>query len=390
MAVFTDKQKLQILEDLVAIQSVNDHETQVATYLQQMLADHDIHAQLRPLSESRANLVAEIGSGHPVLGISGHMDVVSPGDPAAWQSDPFKLTTRGGKLYGRGITDMKAGLAALVIAMIELHAAGKPTHGTIRLMATVGEEVGETGSAAFYEDGAMTDVDALLIGEPTGYHIFSAHKGSMDVKLTSQGKAAHSSMPELGQNAIDPLLSLLSQANEAFRKTDRVNAALGALTFNTTVFNGGNQVNSIPATATAEMNIRTIPEFDNATVTQVLQQLVTQVNEQGGHVTMDIYMSQSPVEEPKDNDLSNLAAAIGAGYAGEPIPKLALPAVTDASNLLKGKGHNYPFIVFGPGNETAHQVDEYVDQQMYLDFTTLYQKLMTAYLGNNGDWLLAG
>ena len=120
MTVFTDKQKIQILEDLVAIQSVNDHETQVATYLQRLLADHDIQAQLRPLSESRANLVAEIGSGHPLLGVSGHMDVVSPGDVTAWQSDPFKLTARDGKLYGRGITDMKAGLAALVIAMIEL------------------------------------------------------------------------------------------------------------------------------------------------------------------------------------------------------------------------------------------------------------------------------
>lgn len=381
MTVFTDEQKIQILDDLVTIQSVNDHETQVATYLKQLLTEHGIQAELRPLSASRANLVAEIGSGHPLLGVSGHMDVVSPGDVAAWQSDPFKLTARNGKLYGRGITDMKAGLAALVIAMIELHAAGKPTTGTIRLMATVGEEVGETGSAAFYEDGTMGDVDALLIGEPTGYHIFSAHKGSMDVRLTSQGKAAHSSMPELGQNAIDPLLTLLNQANEAFRQTERVNAALGALTFNTTVFNGGNQVNSIPATAAAELNVRTIPEFDNASVTQVLQQLVTQVNEQGGHVTMDIYMSQSPVEEPKDNVLSNLAATIGASYAGAPIPKLALPAVTDASNLLKDKGNSYPFIVFGPGNETAHQVDEYVDRQMYLDFTVLYQKLMTSYLG---------
>ncbi|WP_407886544.1 ArgE/DapE family deacylase [Levilactobacillus sp. N40-8-2] len=382
MAVFTDEQKLQILTDLVAIRSVNDHEVEVATYLQQLLGKHGIQAQLIPLSDSRANLIAEIGSGHPVLGVSGHMDVVDPGDITAWQSDPFQVTARAGKLYGRGITDMKAGLAALVIAMITLHAAGQPTKGTIRLMATVGEEVGETGSEAFYEAGNMDDVDGLLIGEPTGYHIFSAHKGSMDVKLVSQGKTAHSSMPELGQNAIDPLLSLLGQANEAFRKTDRANAALGKLTFNTTVFNGGDQVNSIPGAATAEMNIRTIPEFDNATVTQVLQQLVTQENEQGGHVTMDIYMSQSPVEEPKDNVLSDLAATIGATYAGEPVPKLALPAVTDASNLLKDKGHNYPFIVFGPGNETAHQVDEYVDQQMYLDFTALYQKLMTSYLGD--------
>lgn len=380
MAVFTDEEKVQILSDLVAIHSVNDNEVAVATYLQQLLAEHGIAAKLIPLSGQRANLIAEIGSGEPVLGVSGHMDVVSPGDEGQWQSEPFTLTARDGQLYGRGASDMKSGLAALVITLIELKSQGLPQAGRIRLMATVGEEVGEIGSQAFYEQGAMKDVTALLIGEPTGYNLFSSHKGSMDIKLVSQGQAAHSSMPELGKNAIDPLLALLNQANEAFRHTDRENALLGALAFNTTIFNGGNQVNSIPEAATAEMNVRTIPEFDNDAVVETLQKLIDQQNAQGAQITMDVYMNQWPVEEPQDTPLSNLAAQLGEPFAGQPIPKLPLPAVTDASNLLKEKGHQFPFIVFGPGNQTAHQVDEHVDRQMYLDFITLYQQLLPGYL----------
>ncbi|KRN02238.1 succinyl-diaminopimelate desuccinylase [Levilactobacillus senmaizukei DSM 21775 = NBRC 103853] len=380
MSIFTDEQKIQLLSDLVAIQSVNDHEERVATYLQKLFADYGVEAKLIPVAANRANLVAEIGQAGPVLGLSGHMDVVSPGEVSQWSSDPFTLTEHADKLIGRGAVDMKAGLAAMVIAMIELHAAGQPKQGRIRLMATVAEEVGELGSQVFYEQGYMDDVSALLIGEPSGYNLFSSHKGSMDIKLTSRGQAAHSSMPELGANAIDPLLALLYQANRDFRQTDRHNDFLGDLTFNTTVFNGGNQVNSIPETATAEINVRTIPEFDNDQVTTALQRLVDRANGQGAQVEMAVYMSQNPVQEPKDSPLSDLAARIGAPFAGGVIPKLALPAVTDASNLLKDKGHQFPFVVFGPGNESAHQVDEFVDRQMFLDFSTLYQSLFVAYL----------
>jgi len=380
MAVFSTTAKLKILADLVKIKSVNDNETVVAQYLQRLLADHGIEATLIPLSDTRSNLVAEIGTDGPVLGISGHMDVVTPGDLSKWDSEPFTLTERAGKLYGRGTTDMKSGLAAMVIAMIEIQAAGQLQHGRIRLMATVAEEVGELGSQAFYQQGTMQDVDALLIGEPSGYSLAYAHKGSVDIRLTSQGQAAHSSMPEQGYNALDPLINVLYQAKQAFQKHDRHSDLLGDLGFNNTVVQGGNQVNSIPAQAKAEINIRTIPEFDNDAAIAILQQLVDQQNTQGAKLTMTVFMSQSPVAAPRDSKLSNLAAKIGATYAGAPIPKVAIPAVTDASNLLKDKPADFPFIMFGPGNLTPHQVNENVDRQMYLDFIELYEQLFVAYL----------
>ncbi|MFC6181615.1 ArgE/DapE family deacylase [Lactiplantibacillus daowaiensis] len=380
MAVFSETDKIKILADLVKIKSVNDDETEVAQYLQRLFADHGIQATLMPLSDTRSNLVAEIGTTGPVLGISGHMDVVTAGDTSKWTSDPFTLTERAGKLYGRGATDMKSGLAAMVIAMIEIDAAKTLKNGRIRLMATVAEEVGETGSQKFYEAGTMADVSALLIGEPSGYNIAYAHKGSIDVELTSKGKTAHSSMPEAGYNALDPLIEILAQANHVFRDSDRESDLLGKLIFNSTVLQGGNQVNSIPGAAKAELNIRSIPEFDNDTAIAALQQLVDQQNAAGAQVDLRVFMSQNPVAAPKDTELSDLAAKLGQPYAGTSIPKVAIPAVTDASNLLKGKDRDFPFIMFGPGNMTPHQVDENVDRQMYLDFIQLYQQLFVDYL----------
>ena len=381
MSVLSEDQRIQILHDLVAIPSVNDHEQKVAEYLRKLLAAHQIDSQMLPVTGDRANLVAEIGSGHPILGISGHMDVVDPGDADQWASDPFTLTERQGNLYGRGATDMKSGLAAMVIAMIELAAQGKPTKGTIRLMATMGEEVGELGSKHFLDDGYMKDVDALLIGEPSGWYVAHAHKGSMDIRFTSHGRAAHSSMPEDGFNAIDPLLQLLQDGNHLFREMNHeTNELLGPLTFNTTIFNGGSQVNSIPDKAVAEVNIRTIPELNNAEVKEELQRLVTIQKEDGAQIDMDVYMSQPSRSVQGDSALADLAAKLGQQYSGKELKRGGIAPVTDASNLLEGKRKNYPFVIFGPGNNTPHQVNESVPKKMYLQFCDLYQDLFDQFL----------
>ncbi|MTV82742.1 ArgE/DapE family deacylase [Secundilactobacillus folii] len=376
-------QKVKILSDLVAFKSVNDHEIDVAKYIQNLLKQYDIEAKILPITDTRADLVAEIGSGHPVLGVSGHMDVVATGDETKWHTDPFKLTKKDGQLYGRGAADMKSGLAALVIALIEIKTNRLLKQGTIRLMATMGEEVGELGSRKFADEGYMNDVDALVIGEPSGYDVAYAHKGSMDLRLSSAGKAAHSSMPEQGYNAIDPLLDLLVKANQAFRETDKKSALLGQLTFNTTIFNGGDQVNSIPESASAEINVRTVPEFNNDAVKKQMEALVDQQNSRGAKISLDIYMSQPAIETTGDSFLISLIKEIGNHYAENPVKAVPLPAVTDASNLLHGKGKDFPLAIFGPGSNSVHQVDEYVSQQMFLNFTDIYVELFSRYLNES-------
>lgn len=380
--MMNNEEKVKILADLVAIQSVNDHETTVAEYLKDLFEAHSIEAKILKITDTRANLVAEIGQGAPVIGVSGHMDVVSAGDQSNWTSDPFQLTERGGNLYGRGSADMKSGLAALVIAMIEIHEQKLLKKGTIRLMATTGEEVGGQGAYHFYKDGYMKDVDALVIAEPSQDTIIYSHKGSMDARIQSTGKAAHSSMPQLGYNAIDPLIELVHEANRFFRTTDKTNAVLGDLVMNTTIFQGGNQVNSIPEEAMLEMNIRTIPEFDNDEVAKALEKLVADQNQKGAKLSLDIYMSLPSVLAAKESKLSALAAKLGQEHLHQEIQTAASPGVTDASNFLRDKAADFPFIMFGPGEtKMAHQVDEYVNKDVYLNFVDLYVDLLTGYAG---------
>ncbi len=377
---FSDQEKVDVLRDLVNINTSNGNEIKTATYIKTLLEKFDINATIIPITDSRVDLVAEIGNGEPVLGISGHMDVVPAGDENNWNSDPFILDERDNKLYGRGTSDMKSGLAAMIIAMIQIKENNLLSRGTIRLMATMGEEVGELGSQKLYEDGYMDDVDALVIGEPSGYMVVYAHKGSMDIKLKSKGKAAHSSLPEEGYNAIDPLISLLNKANKLFKDSNKQNSLLGKATFSTTIIEGGNQVNSIPEFASSEMNIRTIPEFDNKEVEKIMEDLVHKQNEAGAEITMDIYMSQPSVETDSNSSLVKLSKDLGTKYAGFDVEAVAIPPVTDASNLLKGKSKSFPLAIFGPGSDTPHKVDEYVDKQMYLDFICLYVDLFTSYL----------
>lgn len=381
--VFDETQALEVLKQLISIKSVNDHEKQVALYLQDLLNQHGIKSEVKTIRGNRANLITEIGSGTPVLGVSGHMDVVDPGNLADWQTDPFEMVEKDGTLFGRGITDMKSGLAALVITLIELHDQGLPKKGTIRLMATMGEEVGEEGSSYFYQDGDMKDVDGLVIAEPSGYNIGHAEKGSMDIKFTSIGKASHSSMPENGYNAIDPLMELLLEANQIFRDDKIEGQAMGPLTFNTTLISGGTQVNSIPESATAEVNVRTIPEYSNQKVIAKLNTLIEKLNQNGAKISMDVYMNEVPVSMQADNQLVKLMTKLLKPYATDEIHISPITAVTDASNLVKDKPADFPFIISGPGNMTPHQVNENLDKAMYFNFIKVYQKLFIDFLNNN-------
>jgi len=380
MPVLSETQRLNILKDLIAIKSVNDKEKDVAIYIQNLLAQYNIKSTIETIRGNRANLTAEIGSGQPVLGICGHMDVVEAGSLDDWHSDPFEMTEKDGLLFGRGITDMKAGLVALIITMIEYHEQGLPKVGTLKLIATMGEEVGEEGAHYLFQEGYMNNVDGLVIAEPSGFNIGYAEKGAMDIKFISKGKASHSSMPENGYNAIDALMNFLIDTNLVFRDERIQHDAMGPLIFNTTLIKGGTQVNSIPDYAEAEANARTIPEYSNQQIIDELDQLIRKHNEQGSEIGMDIYMNEEPVSMSKDNDLVKLMKKFMTPYTDDNIVISPISPVTDASNLVKGKHFDFPFIISGPGNDTPHQINESLDKKMFFNFIDLYEKLFIEFL----------
>lgn len=405
-------EKIEILRQLVKIQSVNGNELAVAEYLKKVFDQAQITCHVLPAGQQRANLVAEIGTGSPILAVSGHMDTVAV-ERADWDQDPFTLTTVGDELIGRGSCDMKSGLAALVIAMIELKERQTPLNGTIRLLATYGEEFAEQGAADLTAAGYMQGVTALMIAEPTGYNICYAQAGSVDVTLTAKGKTAHSSMPKMGNNAVAHLVNALVAVQENVKKLTAgiKNDILNTETlFNIDVFHGGNQVNTIPNLAKAQISMRTIPEVSNEALIKTIETTLAQFNaEHGSDIQLHVEMAVQPVVGDPDSRMLRLIQKLGQPYlanakftpaeqkiteqaakamgmtaTNQSIPAVGAAGGTDARRFLIDHPLGTDYTVFGPGNFTSHQANESISATMYLDFIKLYEELFPAYLADKG------
>lgn len=375
------EKKISILQDVIRIKSVNGNEKEVAEYFQNLLKEYDIESELVDYEEpGRSNLVATIQKGEgKTLGISGHLDVVSAGDESQWKYPPYDAHIEGNKLYGRGSTDMKSGTTALILSLIEMKEEGIEFEGTIKLLLTVGEEVGELGSMQLTELGYADDLDALLIAEPTSYSIVYAHKGSINYTVESHGKSSHSSMPEEGINAINQLNQFITKANKEMDEvTDKYeNDILGKFIHNITVIEGGDQVNSIPDYAKVEANIRSIPEFSNDQTVELLEKIINEINEDlDGTLKLIVDFNKQPVESDPDSELIQNIQNI----FDENLPLIGISATTDAAEFTKAE-KDFDVVIFGPGVPSLpHQVDEYVEIDNYLEFIDVYKKLFPAYL----------
>ena len=375
-------EQIKVLEDLISIKSVNGNEKAVADYLSELLTRYGIESTYLTYDKNRDNLIAEYGNlkSDKVLAFSGHMDVVDPGDIKEWETNPFKPVNRDGKIYGRGACDMKSGLAAMVIAMIELKEENIPLNGRIRLLATVGEEIGELGSEQLTKEDYVDDVTSMIIGEPTGYEIIYTHKGSINFEVASKGKSSHSSMPQLGVNAIDHLIQFYNRANEKFHSKVYTNDVLGDFIYNVTLISGGEQINSIPSSATLQGNIRTIPEYDNDIVISQMNEIIDDLNKEAtSKLTLSISNNKISVESRKDSDIALIAKAVAEEKIEEEVSFNGISATTDAAEFIKAD-KEFPIIIFGPGNDTPHQVNEYVDIQNYLDMIDIYKSIARKYL----------
>ncbi|BCP56739.1 succinyl-diaminopimelate desuccinylase [Streptococcus parasuis] len=405
----TKEEAVQLLQDMIQINTENDNEEELARYIQEFLTAHGIESELVEFAPRRASLVAEISNGPgKKLGLTGHLDVVSAGNAEDWTHSPFSGFVDENKiLWGRGASDMKSGLAALVLAMVALHES-QDYSGTIRLLATVGEEVGEYGSKQLTKLGYVDDLDGMLIGEPCNIGIIYAHKGSLNYKVTSKGTAAHSSMPELGNNAIEHLNHAMLKISEAIAQeaTKHTDPELGQTFHNITVVTGGQQVNSIPDWASFEANARTIPAFDNQDVIRTVKEVIEELNEQEGFdLSIEVTADQKPVVSDKHSpliqsilkvqqqfpslqvpaQLKQMEEVLGGDLSGQnDLPSSLLPlavsGTTDAAQFTQSK-KTFDVAVYGPGIPMLnHKIDERLPVDQYWDFIAIYQAILSDYL----------
>lgn len=288
------------------------------------------------------------------------MDTVAVPDPKDWKYDPFSAHIEGEKVYGRGSADMKGGLAAQAIALIELVEENKIPVGKIRWLVTYGEENGAPGSEVLTDQGYSKDLTALVISEPTSGKIIYAHSGFLNYRIESYGVAAHSSEPSRGVNAISNLIPFLNAEAHLFDDAPD-DPLLGKVPHSITIIEGGKQINSIPNYAELRGNIRPTKAFSNEEVISRLKQEIKKINDIPDHnLKFKIINDFVPVEtDPKSDFVQFVKNMTAKGFNTDKVELGIIKGGTDASLFIK-TNPDLPVVILGPNEwDLAHQTDEY-------------------------------
>ncbi len=341
--------------ELVRFKTINPThpERACAEHLAQLLEEGGFAVQFDDFAPNRTSLVARVAgraNGLP-LAFTGHIDTVPLG-AAPWSRDPFAGETADGRLYGRGSSDMKSGVAAFVVAALDLAKLAE-RHSGVTLLILAGEESGCEG--AFHlarKPGLLGRAGALIVAEPSGNLPLLGHKGALWLRARTRGVTAHGSMPQKGVNAIYAAARAVG-ALQDFRFEGAPDALLGAPTLNVGTISGGLNINSVPDRAEIGVDIRTTPAQEHSAVRQRLQKAL------GGDVELEAIVDvpgiRTSMDEPWMQEVFEVAAAILGSRPGVK----AAPYFTDASVLTPAYG-GIPTVVLGPGElEMAHQTDEY-------------------------------
>jgi succinyl-diaminopimelate desuccinylase len=362
---------IELARHLVAFDTRNPpgQERECAEYLSGLLAQAGFEVQLVPLGEGRASLVARkglAGAKGPLV-FTGHIDVVPLGTQP-WTHEPFAATVVDGKLYGRGSSDMKGGVAAFVAAAIQEAPRAGPSM-QIALIITAGEETGCDGANAIIAAGLQGTAGALVVGEPTANRPYVGHKGALWLRATAHGKTAHGSMPEAGDNAIYKAARATTRL-ACFHFCAAPHPVLGAPTLNVGTFHGGLNINSVPDRAVVEIDLRTVPGMDHAALRHEITEHLQEPMEVA--TTIDL---PGVWTEPASAWVQR-SAAIVSDVTGEPFELKSATYFSDASVLVPALG-NVPTLILGPGEpELAHQTDEWCSVQRIRQATDIYRRLI--------------
>jgi acetylornithine deacetylase len=239
----------------------------LVSFVEDYLAQHGVESHLVPNAEAtKASLYASIGpSGVPGVALSGHTDVV-PVEGQTWSSDPFVLTERDGRLYGRGSADMKGFLACVLAAVPDF--VKRKLAVPIHLVFSYDEEVGCLGVRPLIADirRRSTPPRMVIVGEPTSMSVVDAHKGPVRWHVEDKGRAAHSSMAPLGVNAIGIAGKLLQELARIERelklapRAERFDPPYATL--QVTRINGGTATNIVPVYCRFDFDVRALPGVD--------------------------------------------------------------------------------------------------------------------------------
>lgn len=329
-------------------------ETAIAHFVAHWLGGHGLQAELAEAAPGRPSVIARVrgaGGGRSLL-LNAHLDTVGAGGMAR----PFDPEVRDGRLYGRGSYDMKGGLAACLLALRDVRGAG--LRGDVILAAVADEEHASLGTQSVLE---RVSADAAIVTEPTELQLCVAHKGFIWHELTTFGRAAHGSRPDLGVDAIAHMGRVLGGLEALGRDLAArpAHPLLGCASLHASLISGGQELSSYPDRCTLTAERRTLPGETPERVVQEMEALLGTLRaDPEFRAEHRLILARDPFSVSCGAPIVQTLRQSAAGVLGAP-PALTGQTFWMDSALLAAAG--IPTVVFGPGGAGAHAAEEWVD-----------------------------
>lgn len=378
------KELVDLTTRLVQLPTENPpgNEKAAAQFLKPLLSMMGFRVKILLSPQGRWNLIAERrwGKDGRTLIFNGHLDVVPAGDPSQWKYPPFQGKLHKGRIYGRGASDMKSGIASFIHALSMIDRSKIHLHqGAVILHLVSDEESHGHQGMGFLTRTEGIRGDAALVGEPSDLHPVIAHKGALWLRISTLGKSAHSARPHLGVNAIEKMTKLIHQINLIPMKQEH--PLLGKPTLSIGTIRGGTKINIIPDCCEIELDRRMLPAERKEEVLKEIKKKLDTVELQDP--LLQYRMEEIDFAEPSEIDPEEEIAKIGVEairkVMGKKPPLRAFSGFTDSRFYINQC--RIPTLILGPGDTNQiHTRDESVEVEALVRAAHIYAQIIINYL----------
>ena len=359
-----NSQLLKILQELIKIESINptlakegSGESEIAYYIADYLKDLGIQIKFQKIEGNRLNTIGILkgnGMGRNLI-LNGHTDTVSVSN---MKIEPFNPDFKRGNVYGRGASDMKSGLAIIIMALQTILQKDEELKGDITLGFVADEEYASLGTEEFVKE---YKADGGIVCEPSNMNIIIAHKGFAWIKVILHGKSAHGSLKDFGIDAIIKAGKFLVKVEELEKNilSNKKHSLLGTPSLHASLINGGTELSTYPDYCEIQLERRNLPGETQKMISNEIKTIINnlkQVDEKF-EADYDLFFYRSPLEISKEEGIvkSLQQSCTDLGYK----PKFGgFAGWTDAA-LMNDTGT--PTVIFGPKGTGNHADVEYVN-----------------------------
>lgn len=328
-----------------------------------------------PVAQGRSDLLLEIkGKPGSVIGFAGHLDTVPAGDESRWKYPPFSGKTEGGYLFGRGASDMRGGLAAMLMLFRHYAGNGIVPPATLRFLFTADEESGGAGISILRDGRFLDDLSQLFICEPTDCLPGIAEKGAVWVEITVEGKTSHAAIPEKGINALEYGISFMERLKKKIESLP-AHPLLGSCTCSITRAVSGIKTNTVPDYAELSADIRTGPGIGSDKVFRIVNEEAERITSSSSvKLKVNFTNNREALEVSLDSHMLRKLRKVYANLDLQFEP-VGIQFYTDASLVIPYL--HTPFVILGPGKQAeCHSTDEKVEISMVEKAFLIYRSFL--------------